>query len=183
MSAVPTRSENASTGIGYSARWWCNATIQRAFGCASRAPVRRWAWPAAIKPSALVKEKFVSAFESRSATPSPSSSAGGTISGKRSSQSRARRADGRKPPASANASSACRCGSSAAASAGPGVAPSKLARRARSPWTAAMAESARILRSVLTGLNGRSSRAGLLRSTMLTSWLPGRMSARRARSG
>ena len=48
MSAVPTRSENASTGIGYSARWWCSATIQRAFGCASKAAVRRCACPAAI---------------------------------------------------------------------------------------------------------------------------------------
>src|SRR5260370_68429 len=40
------------------------------------------AWPAGIMPSALVNEKFVSAFELRIATPRPSSSAGGRISGK-----------------------------------------------------------------------------------------------------
>ena len=45
--------------------------------------------------------------------------------------------------------------------------PAASTTRTRSPWTAAIADSVRICRSRLPGLNGKSSRAGLARSTIL----------------
>ena len=47
--------------------------------------------------------------------------------------------------------------------------PVKKVVKKRSAPKAAIADKARILRNVFAGLNGRSSRAGLARSTTLTS--------------
>ena len=55
--------------------------------------------------------------------------------------------------------------------------------RTRSPWTASMAESARIWRRFLPILLGSSRRAGLDLSTTLRSWLPGSIRQRSRKSG
>ena len=72
-----------------------------------------------IIPSALVKEKCVSAFEFSTITPSPSSVSGGSTMGNTAAHRLARRSDRRIDPLSAKASIAARCGSSACASVSP----------------------------------------------------------------
>src|SRR4029077_17088840 len=75
----------------------------------------------------------------------------------------------RKPPFSAKATILSRCSASASLSVCASRPELWAITRTRSPWTAAIAESVRICRSRLPVLNGRSSRAGLARSTMFTS--------------
>src|SRR5215218_4881320 len=72
----------------------------------------------------------------------------------------------RWPPCAANAAIESRSGASASFSVTAGF-PEASTTRTRWPCTAAIADSVRICRSRLPGLNGRSSRAGLARSTML----------------
>ena len=74
-------SEKVVTGMGSSMRWWRNAMIHRAVGKLPIAAVSRRVCSTETSPSAVVKEKCVSALELRRATPRPSSRAGGRIIG------------------------------------------------------------------------------------------------------
>ena len=156
--------------------------IQRAAGYRRDAPWRARVLFGRDMPSALVKEKCVSALELSRMTPRPSGCGRrqdhrkdvGPEPGKARRQPQPAGVGESPRSAAMRRQRSYRVGRQPAWS---GRARAR-GRPARRRWPTA----SRIWRNRLQGLVGRSRRAGLARSTMLRSWLPGRISVRSAKA-